>query len=80
VTQRYVCSHCEATITRSFDIRSIIRTCGECESNGRFLNQSLVDSLASLPEEELPDGWTEMALDKRFEVALKEGLIRLTRE
>jgi len=80
VTQTYVCSHCEATITRSFDIRSLIRTCDECETNGRFLHQSLVDSLASLPEEELPDGWAEMALDKRFEVALKQGLIQMTRK
>lgn len=80
MTETYVCSHCEATITRSFDIRSIIRTCGECDTNGRFLNQSLVDSLSSLPEEELPDGWAEMALDERFEVALKQGLIHFTRK
>jgi len=80
VTETYVCSHCESTVTRPFQIRSIIRTCGECEENGRFLHESLVESLDSLPAEELPEGWESMPLDERFKTALQEGLIRLTRE
>lgn len=80
VTETYVCSQCEATVTRPFEIRSVIRTCDECGENGRFLHESLVESLESLPAEKLPDEWESMPLDKRFEVALKEGLIQLTRK
>ena len=80
VTETYVCSHCEATVTRPFEIRSIIRTCGECGENGRFLHESLVESLGTLPAEELPEDWEAMPLDERFECALREGLIQLTRK
>jgi len=80
VTETYVCSYCEATITRPFEIRSLIRTCGECDENGRFLHESLVASLGRLPREELPESWESMPLDERFERALREGLIQLTRE
>jgi hypothetical protein len=80
VSETYVCAHCEATVTRPFEIRSIIRTCDECETNGRFLHQSLVDSLASLPTEELPEEWEQLPLDEQFETALKEGLIQITRK
>ena len=80
VTETYVCANCEASVTREFDIRSIIRTCNACDRNGRFLHQSLVDSLASLPASELPDDWEEMPLDKRFEEALKRDLIQITRK
>jgi DNA-directed RNA polymerase subunit RPC12/RpoP len=80
VTETYVCSRCEATVTRSFEIRSLIRTCGECGENGRFLHESLVDSLGRLPREELPEDWETMALDERFKQALREGLIQITRE
>ncbi|WP_254272001.1 hypothetical protein [Haloarcula marina] len=79
MTETYVCSNCHATVTRPFEIRSIIRTCDECGTNGRFLHQSLVESLASLPADELPDDWDALPLDKRFELALKRGLIQLTR-
>ncbi len=80
MTETYVCSHCEATVTRPFEIRSVIRTCDECDENGRFLHESLVESLRSLPDEELPDGWEAMPLDERFELALRKGLIQLTRK
>ncbi|MFC6757728.1 MULTISPECIES: hypothetical protein [Haloarcula] len=80
MTETYVCSHCESTVTRPFQIRSIIRTCDECHENGRFLHESLVESLSSLPADELPEEWESMPLDERFETALREGLIRLTRE
>ncbi|MBX0323897.1 hypothetical protein EGH21_12735 [Halomicroarcula sp. F13] len=79
MSETYVCSNCQTTVTRPFQIRSIIRTCDECGQNGRFLHRSLVDSLESLPAEELPDGWESMRLDERFEAALKQGLIQLTR-
>ena len=80
MTETYVCAHCQATVTREFEIRSIIRTCDACDRNGRFLHQSLVDSLASLPEAELPEYWEAMPLDKRFEEALKRDLIQITRK
>ena len=80
MTETYVCSHCEATVTRPFEIRSVIRTCGECDENGRFLHESLVESLGSLPRDELPEGWESMPLDERFKLALREGLIQLTRK
>ena len=79
MTETYVCAHCEATVTRSFEIRSLIRTCDACGENGRFLHESLVDSLASLPSEELPDEWDAMPLDRRFREALERGLIQITR-
>ncbi|MDS0259083.1 hypothetical protein NDI56_06725 [Haloarcula sp. S1CR25-12] len=79
MTETYVCAHCESTVTRPFEIRSIIRTCGECEENGRFLHESLVESLSALPDEELPDEWEAMPLDERFKTALQRGLIRITR-
>jgi len=80
VTETYVCAHCEATVTRPFEIRSIIRTCDDCDENGRFLHRSLVDSLSSLPETELPDEWEQMPLDKRFEEAVRRDLIQITRK
>lgn len=79
VTETYVCARCEAPVEREFAVRSIIRTCDECGANGRFLHTSLVDSLASIPEEDRPDDWESMALDERFTDALKRGLIQLTR-
>jgi len=80
VTETYVCAHCEATVSRRFQTRSIIRTCEECGENGRFLHESLVESLASLSPEDLPEDWESMALDERFEAALRRGLIQMTRE
>jgi len=80
VSETYVCAHCESTVTRPFEIRSIVRTCGECDENGRFLHESLVESLASLPSEELPEDWESMPLDERFKVALRDGFIHLTRK
>jgi len=80
VTETYVCSHCEETVKRQFEIRSIIRTCDDCGHNGRFLHQSLVDSLASLPRDDLPEEWEQLPLDERFRAALEEGLIQITRK
>ena len=79
VTETYVCSHCQSTVTRSFETRSIIRTCDDCGENGRFLHESLVASLSSLPAAELPEEWEALPLDERFKLALKQGLIQLTR-
>jgi hypothetical protein len=80
VTETYVCSDCRATVTRPFEIRSIIRTCDGCGENGRFLHESLVESLESLPREELPENWESMPLDEQFKVALREDLILITRK
>jgi hypothetical protein len=80
VTETYVCSDCETTVTRPFEIRSIIRTCDDCGENGRFLHESLVESLESLPREELPENWESMPLDEQFKVALREDLILITRK
>lgn len=80
MTETYVCSHCQASVTRPFDIRLVIRTCDDCGENGRFLNESLVESLAALPADELPDDWEAMPLDEQFKLALKEGLIQMTRK
>ena len=80
MTETYYCAHCEATVTRSFEIRSIIRTCDDCGTNDRFLHQSLVDSLASLPTEELPEDWETMPLTDQFRAALERDLIEITRK
>ncbi len=80
MTETYVCSDCRETVTRPFEIRSIIRTCDECGENGRFLHESLVESLESLPREELPENWESMPLDEQFKVALREDLIFITRK
>lgn len=80
MTETYVCSDCETTVTRPFEIRSIIRTCDDCGENGRFLHESLVESLESLPREELPENWESMPLDEQFKVALREDLILITRK
>ena len=80
MTETYVCSHCQETVTRPFEIRSIIRTCDGCGRNGRFLHQSLVDSLESLRSDDLPEEWEQLPLDERFETALEEGLIHIMRK
>ncbi|WP_324758901.1 hypothetical protein [Haloarcula montana] len=77
--ETYLCANCRATITREFGVRSVIRTCEECDRNGRFLHTSLVDSLESIPDSDRPDEWETMPLDERFTDALKRGLIQLTR-
>ncbi len=79
VSETYLCANCRATATREFAVRSVIRTCDECGRNGRFLHTSLVDSLESIPESDRPEEWETMALDERFQDALKRGLIQLTR-
>ncbi|MBX0348402.1 MULTISPECIES: hypothetical protein [Haloarcula] len=79
MSETYVCSNCQTTVERPFEIRSIIRTCDECGRNGRFLHRSLVDSLNSLPDDELPEDWESMRLDERFEDAIQRGLIEITR-
>jgi hypothetical protein len=79
MTDTYVCANCQATVTRSFEIRSIIRTCDSCDTNGRFLHESLVNSLESLPDDDLPETWEQMPLDERFKEALKRDLIQITR-
>lgn len=80
MSETYYCANCEANVTRSFEIRSIIRTCDDCGTNNRFLHRSLVDSLASLPDEELPEEWETMPLDERFRAALERDLIQITRK
>jgi len=80
VSETYVCAQCQATVDRSFEVKSIIRTCAECGTNGRFLHRSFVDSLSEIAAENRPDGWEEMALDERFETALRQGLITFRKE
>jgi hypothetical protein len=80
VSETYHCAHCEATVTRPYEIQSIIRTCDDCGTNDRFLHQSLVDSLSSLPAEELPEDWESMPLTERFRAALERDLIQITRK
>ena len=80
MSETYVCARCQDAVERNFEVRSIIRTCDECGENGRFLHRSLVKSLAEIATEDQPDGWDQMTLDERFEAALKEGLITVTRK
>jgi len=80
VSETYVCARCRAAVERDFEVRSIIRTCDDCGENGRFLHRSLVESLSEISTENQPDGWEQMTLDERFEAALKEGLITVTRK
>jgi len=80
VTETYVCATCRATVDRDYEVRSLIRTCDDCDRNGRFLHRRLVESLASIPDADRPDEWDELRLDQQFEDALKRGLIQLTRE
>lgn len=80
VSETYVCAQCEAAVERNFEVRSLIRTCEECDQNGRFLHRSLVESLSKIAAEDRPDGWEQMALDERFEAALQQGLITITRK
>ncbi|AUG46929.1 MULTISPECIES: hypothetical protein [Haloarcula] len=79
MSETYVCARCQAGVERDFEVRSIIKTCDDCGENGRFLHRSLVESLAEIAAENRPDGWEQMTLDERFEAALKEGLITVTR-
>ncbi|MGB9932683.1 hypothetical protein [Haloarcula amylolytica] len=80
MSETYVCARCQDAVERNFEVRSIIRTCGECGENGRFLHRSLVESLSEIAAENRPDGWEQMTLDEQFEAALKEGLITVTRK
>jgi DNA-directed RNA polymerase subunit RPC12/RpoP len=80
VSETYVCARCQAAVERSFEVRSIIKTCDECGENGRFLHEALVQSLSEIAAENRPDGWDQMTLDERFEAALKEGVITITRK
>ncbi|GCF12701.1 hypothetical protein Harman_06360 [Haloarcula mannanilytica] len=80
VSETYVCARCQAAVERDFEVRSIIRTCDECGENGRFLHKALVESLSEIATENRPEGWEQMTLDERFEAALKEGLITITRK
>ncbi|MDQ2071697.1 hypothetical protein ACODNH_15595 [Haloarcula sp. NS06] len=80
MSETYVCARCQAGVERDFEVRSIIRTCSECGENERFLHRSLVESLSAIAAENRPDGWDQMTLDERFEAALKEGLITVTRK
>lgn len=80
VSETYVCARCQAEVERDFEVRSIIKTCDDCGENGRFLHRDLVESLSEIATENQPDGWEQMTLDERFEAALKEGLITVTRQ
>lgn len=77
--ETYVCARCEATVEREFAVKSLIRTCAECGEHGRFVHESLLESLTEIPAEERPDEWEEMTLDDRFMDAVKRGLIEITR-
>lgn len=75
VSETYVCPECTDEVGRSYSVKYIIRTCEECGTNGRFINEGLLERLYEIPEEKLPDDWPDMALDDRMEHALREGLI-----
>ena len=80
MSETYVCPECTAEVGRNYSVKYIIRTCRECGTNGRFINEALLEQLYALADadmgnEELPDGWAEMPLDDRMEYALREGLI-----
>ena len=34
MSETYVCARCQDAVERNFEVRSIIRTCGECGENG----------------------------------------------
>lgn len=80
MSETYVCARCQTGVERNFEVQSIIKTCDDCGENGRFLHRSLVESLSEIAVENQPDGWEQMTLDERFEAALKEGLITITRK
>ena len=77
--ETYVCSNCEATVEREFAVKSLIRTCAECGEHGRFVHESLLESLAAIPDDDRPEEWDGMPLDERFMDAVKRGLIEITR-
>lgn len=75
MSETYVCPECTAEVGRNYSVKYIIRTCGECGTNGRFINEELLERLYEIPEDSLPDDWPDMQLDDRMEHALREGLI-----
>ena len=75
MTETYVCPECTSAIERSYNVKYIIHTCGECGTHGRFINDDLLDRLYEIPEEDQPDDWPEMSLEERMEHAIKEDLI-----
>lgn len=79
MSETYRCASCGTGVDREYEVRSIIRTCDECQTNCRFLHTSLVDSLREIPDEDRPDEWDSMSLAERFEDAVKRGLIEITR-
>ena len=79
MSETYRCAVCEAPVEREFAVRSVIRTCDECGEHGRFLHESLLESLESIPDDDRPEEWESMSLDERFMDAIKRGIIEITR-
>jgi hypothetical protein len=77
-SETYVCPECTSTVERDYRVKYVIRTCDECDHNGRFLHESLTDVIYAIPEEDRPDDWADDPLDERFRRALEEGLIDRT--
>lgn len=74
-SETYVCPECTTPVERDYRVKYLVRTCDECGTNGRFLNESLTDVVEGIPEEERPDDWADTPLDERVRYALEEGLI-----
>lgn len=75
MSETYVCPECTNAVERNYSVKYLISTCDECGTHGRFINDELLDRLYELPEEDLPDDWTDMSLDDRMEHAMREGLL-----
>jgi RNase P subunit RPR2 len=75
VTETYVCPHCSTGTDRTYRVQFIIVTCEECGRNGRFVHDSLLSVLASVPEADRPDDWEQRPLDERLLYAVREGLV-----
>lgn len=75
MTETYVCPNCGEREHREYRVRLIILTCPNCGENGRFLNETLVELLEEIPEEERPEEWAELPADQRLHRAMKRGLL-----
>ncbi|RDI70293.1 HMG-box domain-containing protein [Halopelagius longus] len=75
MTDTYVCPYCGATEHREYRVRLILLTCPECGENGRFLNEELVEVLDEIPDDELPEEWSELPADQRLHRAMERGLV-----
>lgn len=72
----YRCATClEATITRTFDVSHLSKTCPECDSFERFVNDDVYDQYRAF-EESPPDHLDWEALSRAEKFAVSDGVVR----